>query len=642
MSVEQASQTSYQFKAEMKQLLNLIIHSLYTHPEVYVRELVSNSSDALNKIRFKKLTDSNVVDADSELKIKFVLDKENQTFSIEDTGIGMDKDDLINNLGTIAKSGTLDFIKQINENKGKLDSNMIGQFGVGFYSVFMVTDEITVETRKADANSIGLRWISNGEDDFTIEEIDRKERGTKISFKLKDEFKEFAEDWKIKSILNKYSNFVDFPVYLGDEKINNVAALWHRSKEEISDEEYNEFYKFVSGDFQNPMQRLHIKIEGNINFKSILFLPETAPPSLLNQEVSNTLHLYSNRVFIQEDSKDILPDYLRFVKGVVDTEDLPLNVSREVTQSSPVMAKIKSILTSKILGWLEDLANENKENYDKFYKNFGPLFKLGSNSDFANKDKIMKLLRFESTSKPKGEYISLDEYISNISSNGTTSKSKTDEKDKEESSEDLTNNEEQKEIYYIAGTVREVLEQNPNLEYFYKNKIEVLLLTDPSDVFTVPYLSEYKGKKIISIEKADLDINKTPEKTEEDKEQANNLLKTIKEILDDKVEDVVESKRLVDSPVTLIAGKEGMDPQMEKMMMMMDKNFTSTKKTMEINTNHNLIKNITKIYMEEGNSLKLRDAVNQIYDGASLLDGNLQSPNEFLKRMYEFMEKATN
>jgi len=621
MSVEQASKTSYEFKAEMKQLLNLIIHSLYTHPEVFVRELVSNSSDALNKIRFRQLTDKNIISPDSELIIKFHLDKENQLFSIEDTGIGMNKEDLINNLGTIAKSGTLDFIKQISENKGKLDSNMIGQFGVGFYSAFMVTDEITVETRNADKDSVGLKWVSNGEDQFQIEEFEKEERGTKISFKLKDEYKEFAEDWKIKEILTKYSNFVDFPVYLGDEKINNVTALWHRNKDEVSDEEYNEFYKFVSGDFQNPMQRLVVQIEGNVNFKAILFLPETAPPTLLNQDVKNSLHLYSNRVFIQDDSKELLPDYLRFVKGVVDTEDLPLNVSREVTQSSPVMLKIKNILTSKILGWLEDLASENKENYDKFYKNFGPLFKLGSNSDFTNKDKILKLLRYESTHKPKGELISLDEYISGMGEN-------------------------QNEIYYVAGTVREVLEKNPNLEYFKKNDIQVLLLTDPSDVFTVPYLMEYDGKKIVSIEKADLDINKTDDKKEEEdsesKENSDNLIKTIKEILEDKVEDVIESKRLVDSPVTLVAGKTGMDPQMEKMMMMMDKNFSSSKKIMEINLDHKLIKNIKNIFQNEGNSIGLRDAVNQLYDGASLLDGNLTSPNDFLKRMYEYMEKATS
>lgn len=620
MSVEQASKTSYEFKAEMKQLLNLIIHSLYTHPEVFVRELVSNSSDALNKIRFKKLTDKDIISPDSELNIKFFLDKENQTFSIEDTGIGMDKEDLINNLGTIAKSGTLDFIKQMNENKGKLDSNMIGQFGVGFYSAFMVTDEITVETRKANKDSVGLKWVSNGEDKFEIEEIEKEQRGTKISFKLKDDYKEFAEDWKIKEILTKYSNFVDFPVYLAEEKVNNVTALWHRNKDEVSDEEYNEFYKFVSGDFQNPMQRLVVQIEGNVNFKSILFLPETAPPTLLNQDVKNSLHLYSNRVFIQDDSKELLPDYLRFVKGVVDTEDLPLNVSREVTQSSPVMLKIKNILTSKILGWLEDLANENKENYDKFYKNFGPLFKLGSNSDFTNKDKILKLLRYESTHKPKGELLSLDDYISGMGEN-------------------------QNEIYYVAGTVREVLERNPNLEYFKKNNIEVLLLTDPSDVFTVPYLMEYEGKKIVSIEKADLDINKSEDIKDEDtesKEKSDNLLKTIKEILEEKVEDVIESKRLVDSPVTLVAGKTGMDPQMEKMMMMMDKNFSSSKKVMEINLEHKLIKNIKNIFQNEGNSIGLRDAVNQLYDGASLLDGNLTSPNDFLKRMYEYMEKATD
>ena len=607
---------SYEFKAEMKQLLNLIIHSLYTHPEVFLRELVSNSSDALNKVRFRKLTDTNIIDPDDELRIDIKVDKEEQTIEISDNGIGMTQEDLVSRLGTIASSGTLDFIKNIKKEDGKIDANLIGQFGVGFYSVFMVTEEVTVETRNAENYSQAFRWISSGEDNFTIEEIEKEKRGTSIKFKLKEEYKEFAEDWKINSTIKKYSNFVDFPVYVNDEKVNTVDAIWQRKKDDITDEEYNEFYKFVSGDFSDPSERLHINIEGNINFKAIVYLPENAPPTLLSQENQKSLHLYSNRVFIQDDA-DLLPDYLRFLKGVVDTEDLPLNVSREVTQNSPVLAKIKNILTKKILDWLTDLANKDSDKYTKFYKNFGPLFKLGSNSDFTNKEKILPLLRFESTNTKNGEFTDLEAYITKAS-------------------------EEQKEIFYVSGQSRESLERNPNLEYFKKNEIEVLLLIDPSDVFTVPYLGAFKEKLFTPIDKADIKDSK--EENEENKiedEQKGSLIKVFKDTLQDKIEDVIESKRLVDSPVTLVSGKQGLDPQMEKMMKMMDKNFQSSKKILEINLSHPLIKNLSKMNLESGSTVDLRNAIEQLYESAQLLEGELQNPAEFVSRIYSFMEKAT-
>ena len=607
---------SYEFKAEMKQLLNLIIHSLYTHPEVFLRELVSNSSDALNKVRFRKLTDTNIIDPDDELRIDIKVDKEEQTIEISDNGIGMTQEDLVSRLGTIASSGTLDFIKNIKKEDGKIDANLIGQFGVGFYSVFMVTEEVTVETRNAENDSQAFRWISFGEDNFTIEEIEKEKRGTSIKFKLKEEYKEFAEDWKINSTIKKYSNFVDFPVYVNDEKVNTVDAIWQRKKDDITDEEYNEFYKFVSGDFSDPSERLHINIEGNINFKAIVYLPENAPPTLLSQENQKSLHLYSNRVFIQDDA-DLLPDYLRFLKGVVDTEDLPLNVSREVTQNSPVLAKIKNILTKKILDWLTDLANKDSDKYTKFYKNFGPLFKLGSNSDFTNKEKILPLLRFESTNTKNGEFTDLEAYITKAG-------------------------EEQKEIFYVSGQSRESLERNPNLEYFKKNEIEVLLLIDPSDVFTVPYLGAFKEKLFTPIDKADIKDSK--EENEENKiedEQKGSLIKVFKDTLQDKIEDVIESKRLVDSPVTLVSGKQGLDPQMEKMMKMMDKNFQSSKKILEINLSHPLIKNLSKMNLESGSTVDLRNAIEQLYESAQLLEGELQNPAEFVSRIYSFMEKAT-
>lgn len=616
----QSSTEQFEYKAEMKQLLNIIIHSLYKNPEVFLREIVSNASDALNKLRFRRLTDSNIVDPEAELKIMINADKEKQTFSIEDTGIGMTKDDLITQIGTVASSGTLQFLKNLQEEKKTLDASMIGQFGVGFYSIFMVTDEITIETRHADPDSKAYRWTSQGQDKFTIEEIDRKERGTKIFFKLKDENKEFAEDYVIKNTLKKYSNFVDFPLFVGDEKVNTVQALWHKKKDEIKDEELDEFYKFISNDYQKPLGHIHVSIEGTVNFKALLFIPEYAPPNLFMDSQEKGLHLYSSKVFIQDDAKELMPDYLRFVKGVVDTEDLPLNVSREVTQSSPVMAKIRNVLTGKILSLLEEWAEKDNEKFEKFFKNFGAMFKTGVNTDFSNKERLLELLRFESSELEEGELSSLSAYVSRM-------------------------NTDQKEIYYLSGDTRESILRNPNLEYFRKNNIEVLLLSDPVDVFVVPYLQEYDKKPLKSIEKADIDLAKT--ETEEEKKErlgedaTKSLVEVFKETLGDKVEDVVESKRLVESPVTLVVGNQGLDAQMEKMMQFMDKQHTLSKRILEINTGHPIIKNLSRLNISDSKDPFLRDAITQLFEGALLTEGYLKSPTEFIARMHEFIEKAT-
>ena len=607
----------FQYKAEMKQLLDIIIHSLYTNPDVFIRELISNSSDALNKIRFRKLTDTNVIDPDVDLKISLSFDKEEGVFSITDTGIGMNHDDLVNRIGTIASSGTLDFISKMKEGE-KPDSNMIGQFGVGFYSVFMVTDVCTIETRHADADSKAYRWTSNGEDSYSIEEIEREERGTTITFKLKDEYKEYSEEVKVKSVLNKYSNFVDFPIFIGEEKVNIVKALWHKKESEIEETEIEEFYKFISNDFQAPLGHLKFDIEGRVNFNALIFIPQTAPPTLFQERDLKTLHLYTNNVFIQDDNQKLLPDYLKFLKGVVDTEDLPLNVSREVTQNSPVIAKISDIITGKILTTLEKWADKEEEKYNNFYSQFGTMFKLGANSDFKNKERIMELLRYETSATEVGKTKSLNAYVSAM---------------------DTT----QEVIYYIAGNTREQIEKNPNLEYFKKQNIEVLYLLDPTDLFTLPYFMEYGGKQFKSIDKADIDINKDDSK-EENKiadEAKSSLIEFIKTQLGDKVEDVIESKRLVDSACTLVVGSQGMDPQMEKMMQMMDKNFSSSKRIFEINTSHQLIKNLSAIFETAPESEKLKDSVNQLFEGAMLIEGYLQDPADFVKKMTDMMVDAT-
>ncbi len=608
----------FEYKAEMKQLLHLIVHSLYTHQEIFLRELISNASDALNKIRFRMLTDKNVLDPDAELKINIELDEKNRTMVIEDSGIGMTKDELIANIGTVAKSGTLEMLKQIGEEGKALDASMIGQFGVGFYSVFMVTDEVTIETRHASPDSKAYRWKSMGEGKFTIEEIDRKERGTRISFKLNEAAKEYAEEWRVKSIIKKYSNFVDFPIFVGKEKVNTVTALWHQQKDDMKEEDLNEFYKFISNDFNPPAGHLHLSIEGAVNFKALVFFPETAPLNFFRDSEEKSLQLYSHKVFIQDDAKELLPEYLRFVKGVVDTEDLPLNVSREVTQNSPVMVKIKNVLTGKILSFLEDWAKNEPEKYKKFHQNFGTLFKTGVNSDFTNKDRLIDLVRFETTGLEKGELTSLKDYVSRMKSD-------------------------QKEIYYLTGENREVVERNPNLEYFRKNGLEVLLLTDPADIFILPSINKYDEKELKSIEQSDLDI-KSDEETSKDALNENlskSLIDVFKETLGDKVEDVVASKRLINSPVTLVVGKTGMDPQMEKMMRMINKDYSGQKKILEINTSHPVIKNLSRINMADSKDSALRQSILLLYESAALLEGNLESPTDFVARMNEMLETAT-
>lgn len=608
----------FEFRAEMKQLLHLIIHSLYTHPEIFLRELISNASDALNKIRFRMLTDKNVIDPERELKIWIEVDEKKKTFSIEDSGIGMTRQELIEEIGTVAHSGTLEFLQKLQQEKKYVDGNLIGQFGVGFYSVFMVADEVTIDTRHADSNSKAYRWISRGEGTFTVEESDRQERGTKISFTFKKEAEEFANPYRTKEIIKKYSNFVDFPILLNKEQVNRVTAIWQRPKSEIKEEELVEFYKFIADDYQPPLGHLQLSIEGSVNFKALIFIPQTAPPFFFREDLEKTLHLYSNKIFIQDNARELLPEYLRFTKGIVDSEDIPLNVSREWIQTSPVITKIRNTLVGKILSFLEDWAKNEPEKYKKFYQNFGALFKTGINSDFANRGKIIDLLRFESTKSDEGELVSLRDYVSRMK-------------------------EGQKEIYYLSGENKDVLKRSPNLEYFRKNDIEVLLLADPIDIFIIPRIPEYDKKPIKSIEKADLDF-KPDEKAGEEaltSGLAKSLITVFKETLGDKVADVIESKRLVDSPVTLVSSKEGMDSSVEKMMKLMNRDFTGSKKILEVNTRHPLIKNLARINLVSSKDILLRNCIVQLYEGALLLNNNLESPGEFINRMTEIMVKAT-
>lgn len=608
----------FEFKAEMRQLLHLIINSLYTNPEVFLRELISNSSDALNKTRFLQLTGKEIQSPKLPLHIKIEADSKAHTFSIEDTGIGMTFNDLTERLGTIASSGTSEFIRQLKENKEKIDGNMIGQFGVGFYSAFMVTDKITVETRSADPEEKGWKWVSDGQGTFEITESKRKERGTKISFTFKEEHKELAEEYRIKQIIKKYSNFVDYPILVGKDEVNAKGALWHKPKEEVKDEELKEFYKFISNDFNDPLDHLQLAIEGRMNFKALLFVPSKAKPNFFRADELKSIQLYSNKVFVQEDCKELLPEYLRFVEGVVDSEDLPLNVSREVTQYSPIMTKIKDLLTKKILSMIEYWLESEPEKFKTFYKEFGPLFKSGLNSDFTNRERLIEMLRFQTTKSGDEELVSLKQYIERMP-------------------------EFQKEIYYLSGENLKDLRKNPKLEYFKKKDVEVILLADPVDAFVVPGLYEYKEKPFKSIEKSDIELDKE-EAAKEDAISGSNLEAVIalfKEVTGEQIEDVQASKRLVESAATLTVGKEGMDPHLERMMRMMDQTQTLTsKKVLEINPEHALIKNLDRM-IQADNRDKAKLIAKQLYEGALLIEGDLESPSDFVNRLTEVLTMAS-
>jgi len=608
---------TFEYKAEMKQLLQLIIHSLYTHPEVFLRELISNSSDALNKLRYRQLTDDTILDKGKDLEIRVSVDPKEKTFSISDNGTGMSKEDLTENIGTVARSGTLEFLKKMKEEK-KAAGDLIGQFGVGFYSVFMVTDEVTIETRHADQGSQGYRWVSTGESSFTVEEIAKEDRGTTITFKFKESALEFAEESKIRQIIKKYSNFADFPVLIGKERVNTVEALWRKGEGDVKNEDRNEFYKFITGDYEDPLAHLHLSVEGSgAEFKALLFIPRKAPFELIRTHQHKTIQLYTNKILIMEDCKELLPEYLQFVRGVVDTGDLPLNVSREVVQNSPVMSRIKTALTSKIIQWLQKLANTGVETYLTFYKAFGPLVKTGLNTDFTNRDKLIELLRFESSSQKSGVMSSLKEYAARMKST-------------------------QKDIYYLTGDSRAQVEQNPNLEYFRKHEIEVLFLTEPVDVFIIPSIGEYDKKPVKAIDKGDIELGsgEAPEKKEDD-ELSKSLMGLFKETLKDKVEDVKISKRLVDSAVTLVTGNEGVDRQMERMMKLMGQEMPPSKRVMEVNVDHPMIRNLSRRYMANASDDFLKKCIVQLYESAQLMDGELESKSDYVKRMVEILEEAT-
>ena len=611
------------FQAEVKQLLQLMIHSLYSNKEIVLRELISNASDAADKLRFEALADGALYEDDSELKIRVAFDKEARTVSISDNGIGMSRDEVIANIGTIAKSGTKEFFNALTGDQAK-DANLIGRFGVGFYSSFIIADKVTLITRRAGATD-AVRWQSSGEGDYTLEAAEKAARGTEIILHLRDGEDEFLSDWKLKTIIRKYSDHITLPIVMkksewkegaevatdDDETVNRASALWARNKNDISEDEYKEFYKHVSHDFEAPLAWSHSRVEGNQEYISLLYIPTKAPFDLYDRERRHGIKLYVKRVFIMEDAEKLMPQYLRFVRGVIDSADLPLNVSREILQSSRDVDAIKAGSTKKILSLLEDLAENKTEDYATFYKEFGRVLKEGVGEDFANKDKIASLLRFASThADTDAQVVSLKDYIARMQP-------------------------EQEVIYYITADSFAAAQHSPHLEIFRKKGIEVLLMSDRVDEWLLGSLTDFEGKKLQSIAKGDLDLGKLESDTEKEihkkiEDEAKSLLERIKKTLGDQVKDVRVTHRLTDSPACLISDAEDLSGNLARMLKAAGQNTPETKPILEINPTHKLVKRLES----ETSEAVFSDLSLVLFDQALLAEGGvLNDPASFVKRM---------
>jgi len=618
------------FQAEAKQLLQLMIHSLYSNKEIAIRELVSNASDAADKLRFKALDDGKLYEGDSELKIKIGYDKNNRTITISDNGIGMNREDIINNIGTIARSGTKEFLSQLSGDQSK-DANLIGQFGVGFYSSFIIADEVTLETRRA-GSSEGFRWKSKGDGEFTIEVIEKKTRGTDITLSLKKDEDEFLDDWRLREIVKKYSDHITLPILMkktdfkdgetiktdDDETVNDASAIWARNKKDIKTEDYNEFYKSLSYDSEPPLTYFHNRVEGSQEYISLLYIPSKAPLDLYdNRERNQGVKLYVKRIFIMEATEKLMPQYLRFVKGVIDSSDLPLNVSREILQDSKAVEAIRSGTVKKILSSLEDMAKKKPEDYEKFWNEFGRVLKEGPAEDFTNKEKIAGLLRFATTHDVSDKQsTSFDSYIGRMKP-------------------------EQESIYYITADSFMAAKNSPHLEIFKKKDIEVLLLGDRVDEWLISNLTEFKGKKFQSIAKGDLDLGKLENEKDKGKkkkieEKAKTLIEKIKISLGDKVKDVKVTHRLTDSPACLVVGENDISGNLERILKAAGQSTPENKPILEINPEHKLIE---KLETFEGTD-DFDEYTSVIFDQAMLSEGaQLDDPVNFIKRINRFLVK---
>lgn len=621
--VEASKKETLGFQTEVKQLLNLMINSLYSNKEIFLRELISNSSDAIDKLKFRALTNKKI-SPNKEDRILLEIDQKKNTITITDNGIGMSRKEVLDNLGTIAKSGTKEFFSKLSGDQVK-DSNLIGQFGVGFYSSFMVAEEVYVHTLKAgEKKDNGVEWISKGDGKFSISNIHINTHGTKIILKLKKDASEFLDNFRLKSIINKYSDHISIPILMEkeewdkdknkmistgeNEKVNNATALWTRAKNQVKKDQYEEFYKSLSYDSEGPLEYIHAKVEGKHEYTQLLYIPKKAPFDLWDRERKNGIKLYIKRVFIMDDADNLLPSYLRFVKGVVDTSDLPLNVSREILQQSKEVDVIKKGCTSKVLSLLDRLAKNKQEKYSKFWTEFGNVLKEGLVDDFSNKDKITKLLRFTTTNSDSSEQnVSLDDYISRMGKKQDT-------------------------IYYVTADSYLAAKASPHLEIFKKKGIEVLLLHDRVDEWLVQHLTEYNEKKLVSVAKGSLDLGELTDdekKTQEkDKGDFKELIKSIKESLGDSIKEVRLTYRLTDSPSCLVVDDQGMSMNFERLLKAAGQNVPNIQPVLEINPDHKIIKKMNDIKDMD----TLKDWSQYIYGQAMISEGGaLVDPSTYTK-----------
>lgn len=617
------------FQAEVKQLLQLMIHSLYSNKEIAVRELISNASDAADKLRFEALEKNDLYEKDSELKIWVDFDKDKKTITISDNGIGMSRDDIVKNIGTIAKSGTKEFLKKLSGDQAK-DANLIGQFGVGFYSAFIISDEVTLESRKAGAKT-GSRWISKGDGEFTLETIERKSRGTSVILSLKKDAEEFLDEYRLKEIIKKYSDHITLPIVMKkfefkdgesirteeDEVVNDASAIWARNKKDIKPKEYEEFYKNLTYDQEPPLSVFHNRVEGNQEYVSLLFIPSKAPFDLYDRDKAQGVKLYAKRIFIMEANEKLIPQYLRFMKGVIDSSDLPLNVSREILQDSKALESIRSGTVKKILTALEDMAKKKPDDFKKFWSEFGLVLKEGPAEDFANREKIAGLLRFASTfDESDAQSVSLADYISRMKP-------------------------EQEVMYFITADSFLGAKNSPHLEIFKKKKIEVLLLGDRVDEWLMSNLPEVSGKKFQSIAKGDLDLGKLEDESEkvakkDIEEKSKTLVEKIAKSLGDKIKEVKVTHRLTDSPACLVVGENDISGNLERILKAAGQNTPDIKPVLEINPEHALIKKLSA--EKDGKAFDEYSSV--VFDQALISEGGqLEDPVGFVKRINELLVK---
>lgn len=612
------------FQTEVQQVLNLLIHSLYTHSEIFLRELISNASDALDKVHHRSLTDKNIADPGAELEIEIEISKSNKTLTIRDTGIGMTRDEVNQNIGTIAHSGSVDFLKKLADSKDKSKQEqlrLIGQFGVGFYSVFMVANRVVLTTRSADPDAEAVMWESTGDGKYTLAPADKKERGTEIKIFVRSDFEEYLDAHRIEGIIHRHSDFVAYPIKVAGKQVNNTSALWTRPRNEITDEQYNEFFTHLTGDPEAPLAREHVMVDVPIQFYAVLYIPKQAPMQwLFTQEPKISLNLHVRRVFIQDDCKELLPMYMRFVRGVVDCDDLPLNVSREMLQHSPVISKIRSTLVRRVLGMLESMAKNDEEKYATFWRAYGMVLKEGV-MDFENKDKLAALLRFRSSLEDDPEtLVALQTYVDRMQSD-------------------------QEKIFYLTGENREAISQSPLLETFRKRSLEVLYLDEPVDEWVVNGLQKFADKEFQAIDAADLDLGADEVKLEgvddEAKEQTIELASFLKKQLGERVSDVRESTRLTDSPCVLVTPQGGISHNMERILKMTDREFTPTKRVLEINPRHPIVRNMGEMLKKERDSAQLKEWAHFLVDYVLLGEGTVENPQRVARTLQSIMSAAT-